>query len=85
MNIEMKAVKSSQLAAVGYSAAGKTLVVRFHPTKKQQEAKQDGSTYAYSNVAPGDAARLMEAESLGSHFIKVIKSDPERFPFKKLS
>lgn len=78
-------VKSSQLAAIGYDPISQTLEVEFTPTKKQTAAGEPGSIYQYSDVAPGDAARLTEAESIGSHFIKVIKADPERFPFKKIS
>lgn len=80
-----KPVQSSQLAAIGYDPISQTLEVEFHATKKQEAADQPGSIYQYSNVQPGDAARLTEAESVGSHFIKHIKSDPERFPFKKIS
>jgi len=78
-------VKSSQLAAIGYDPISQTLEVEFTPTKKQTAADQPGSIYQYTGVAPGDAARLTEAESIGSHFIKHIKADPERFPFKKIS
>jgi hypothetical protein len=80
-----KPVKSSQLAAIGYDPISQTLEVEFTPTRKQEAADHPGSIYQYSNVAPGDAARLEEAESVGSHFIKIIKADPERFPFKKIS
>ena len=78
-------VKSSQLAAIGFDPISQTLEVEFTPTKKQTAAGDSGSVYQYSNVAPGDAARLTDAESIGSHFIKVIKADPERYPCKKIS
>ena len=82
--MELKPVQSSQIAALGYDAGTQTLAVRFHPTAAQKKEGKPGSTYAYRNVAPGDATRLREAESIGSHFIKFIKADPKSFPFTKL-
>jgi hypothetical protein len=83
--MERKKVTSSQLKSIGFDPISQTMEVEFTPTKKQTAAGEPGSIYQYSNVAPGDAARLTKAESIGSHFIKVIKADPERFPFKKIS
>lgn len=79
-----KPVKSSQIAAIGYDPTTTTLEIEFQPNKKQREAEQPGSVYQYSNVQPGDAARLTEAESIGEHFGKFIKPFPDQFPCKKI-
>ena len=78
-------VKSSQLAAIGYDPIGQILEVEFHPTKKQTAAGESGSIYRYESVPPDIHAQLMAAESVGSFFIAVIKSDPKRFLYQKVS
>jgi len=60
---------SSQLAAYGYDAATKTLVIRF---------VSSGAIYHYFEVPQAVYDQLHAAESKGSYFIRNIK----RAPFK---
>lgn len=77
--IELTPVESSQIRAIGYDAKSKTLHIQFHPKKDQEPV-----TYAYDNVTPSEHGALIGAESIGSHFYKTLKSDPKKWPFKKL-
>jgi hypothetical protein len=70
-NIELAPVKSSQVAAIGYDAATKTLAVRF--------AHGAGAIYHYPDVEPETHAAFVAAESIGSYFGTHIKP----LPFKK--
>ncbi len=79
-----KPVKSSQLLSVGHDPETSTLEVEFHPTRKQAADSQLGSVYQYANVSAADHAALVGAESVGSHFIQVIKKQPEKYPYKKI-
>lgn len=67
-------VKSSQIKSIGYDRATKRMHIEF----------PDGSLYEYSNVGEADHRDLMRAKSIGSHFIRVIKRNPQSFPFTKL-
>lgn len=59
----MKPVKSSSLAAIGHDPATNTLSVKF----------KSGETYTYADVSADHHAKLMSAESIGSHFQKNIR------------
>ncbi len=72
--IELKGVESSQISAIGYDAASKTMAIQF------RGKDGPGSTYHYSNVEADDFAALRDAKSIGSHFFKNIKPFPDRFP-----
>jgi hypothetical protein len=52
------AVKSSQIASVGYDAGSQTLEIKF----------KSGGRYRYAKVPPAVHADLMKAESIGKHF-----------------
>lgn len=67
-------VTSSRLAAIGYDAATETLEIEF----------KGGHVYQYENVPLNMHTELVAAESVGSYFIKHIKSQPQAFPFKRL-
>lgn len=69
-------VDSRAFAAHGYDAAMQTLYIRFLPRK-------DGtsSTYIYAGVLQADYEAMINAPSLGSHFIANIKN---LHPFTKL-
>lgn len=69
--IPMVPVGSSQVKAIGYDAATKTLAVTF--------AHGLGSIYHYPDVEPETHAAFVGAESIGSYFGKHIKN----LPFKK--
>lgn len=70
--MERAEVKSSLLASVGYDAANKVLEVQF---------KNGGKVYQYTGVEPEQAAEMLAAKSVGSHFLKQIKP---AFPCKRI-
>ena len=76
--IAMDAVASSQIHSLGYDAASRTLAVRF----KDRKSEGPTSLYHYDNVKQSDFDALKNAESIGSHFYKVIKPYPEIFPYR---
>lgn len=69
--INMTPVESSQLAAIGYHPATKTLAVSF--------ARGGGAVYHYPDVEPEVHAAFIAAESVGKYFGAHIKA----LPFKK--
>ena len=83
--MEWKSVESSQISEVGYEPESSVLGIRFKPTRKQVEAGETGSEYHYSFVDSDTHAALLTAESVGSYFIKNIKSDPVKYPYTKVS
>jgi len=64
---------SSQIAAIGHE--GTTLRIHFI---------HGDTTYEYQNVSPALYKELLKAPSVGKAFASAIKSNPTRFPFKKL-
>lgn len=72
--IPLTPVTSSQIEAVGYDEASKTLAVQF----------KKGSVYHYANVPAEIYQSFSKAESLGRFFGTNIKAHPDRFPFKKV-
>jgi hypothetical protein len=62
--VHMQLVKSSNVEAIGYDEVAKELHVRF----------SSGGHYVYSDVAPHKAAEFWQAQSLGAHLAKHIKS-----------
>ncbi|KGK59604.1 hypothetical protein NC00_01410 [Xanthomonas cannabis pv. phaseoli] len=79
LHIALQDVESRQIAAIGHDAASQTLAVRFKSWKGETT-----SLYHYDNVTAEDFAALQAAESKGSHFNKVIKADPVRWPYRKV-
>lgn len=78
--IPLTACESSQMKAVGYDAATKTLAIRFNPTKTAPA----GSVYTYSNVPPDVFAEFQGAESKGKFFGERIKGHADKFPFTRM-
>jgi hypothetical protein len=71
--IKLEPVESSQVKAIGYDPATKTLAVTF--------TRGPGAIYHYPNVEPETYASFKEAESIGVFFGAHIKSLPfEKFP-----
>lgn len=71
--IELKPVTSSQIKAIGYDPATKTLACVF--------ARGPGHVYHYSDVSPEQHAAFVDAESIGTHFGKHFKARPfKKFP-----
>lgn len=79
--MQMQPIKSSQIAAVGHDPATNTLRVQFSPRKDGTP----GPVYDYQNITDAHHRELMNAESVGSHFIKNIKPHPDRFPYKRIA
>lgn len=79
--IAMDAVESSQISAIGHDPETNTLAIQFPPKKDGTL----GSVYHYSNFTSDDFAAFKGAESIGSHFGKVIKPNADRFPYVKVA
>ncbi len=78
---EMIEVVSSQVKSIGHHLESNTLAIQF-PDKK------DGSTgnlYHYENVTAELFDQFKSAESIGSFFIKNIKSRADLYPYTKIS
>lgn len=67
--MEMKKVASSKISAIGYESGLSRLVVEF----------SSGKRYAYSEVSAEEHAAIMDADSVGSHFAKNIRSKKPAF------
>ncbi|CAM2143712.1 KTSC domain-containing protein [Pararobbsia alpina] len=76
--IAMDSVESSQIHSLGYDQAHRRMAVRF----KDRKTGAPTSLYHYDNVQQSDFDALKNAESIGSHFYKVIKPYPEIFPYR---
>ncbi len=63
--MDLKPVKSSNIAAVGYDPDDQTLHVKF---------KESGAVYTYADVPADDHEALMGADSIGKHFHANIRS-----------
>jgi hypothetical protein len=61
--VAMSAVKSSQIAECGHCAKTNTLAVKF----------KNGGVYHYANVPADIHQKLLEAESVGKAFSKLIR------------
>jgi hypothetical protein len=72
--MQLQPVNSSQINAIGYAAATKTLQIEF----------KGGSLYEYANVPPDLFEEFAKAPSIGSFFYKNIKNDPVKYPYVKL-
>lgn len=66
--IPLQPVTSSQIHAIGYDDATKTLAVQFHGKAGP------GSTYHYSDVPPEKFLELKRSESIGKYFGAHIKN-----------
>ena len=64
--ISLTPVKSSNLAAVGYDPATRTLAVRFTGTAAK--------VYHYKDVPAEAHTALMAADSIGRHYSKSIRT-----------
>lgn len=69
--VEMKAVDSSNVEAIGYDPDARTLHVRF----------KGGGHYAYDGVSPTHHEDLICAKSIGSHVYNHIVG---KFPGRKV-
>jgi hypothetical protein len=62
--MQRKSVTSSNISAIGYDPETETLEVEF----------KGGTVYSYSGVTPQQHSALINADSIGSHFHKNIRS-----------
>ena len=76
MVIALSPVTSSQIAAVGYDATTRELVIRFHSSGRKQQR-----VYSYEGVPSELAKGLIVAESPGSYFHRHIRQGP--YPYRR--
>jgi hypothetical protein len=90
--VTMTPVTSSQIKAIGHDAQENHLYVEFHPGKKTPE--KPGSVYRYGGIEAAhhnallgvDAdGKAVDGHSIGSHFGRHIKGNPEAHPFTRLN
>lgn len=72
--MQLQSVNSSQINAIGYAAATKTMRIEF----------KSGSLYEYANITPELFEQFAKAPSVGSFFYKNIKPFPDKYPYVKL-
>jgi hypothetical protein len=68
-------VTSSQISAFAYNADTKKLNIIF---------VKNGDEYQYSHVDQKTVDALTSADSFGSAFSRLIKKNPQTFPFTKV-
>lgn len=81
--IDMIPVESSQIAAIGHDPETNTLAIQFPVKERYLPAK--GSLYHYDNFTAEDFAAFLAAPSKGSHFIRTIKANPTKYPYRKIA
>jgi hypothetical protein len=72
--MEREAVVSSQLKSIGYDPSTQKMHIEF--------GRQ--SVYEYSNITPEFYAAFRAAPSLGSFFLKQIKTKPDLYPYQRI-
>jgi len=72
--MDMKAVESSNIVAIGYDEEEKKLRVTF----------KSGATYDYLNVEPETHAAVIGADSVGKAFHRLIRAQPTTYPYLKV-
>ena len=73
--IAMQRVESSNIDAVGHDLNTQTLKVAF----------QSGGVYEYANVPLEVFQEILQAESVGKTFNRLVKSNPTQYPFVKVA
>lgn len=77
--IAMDEISSSQIHSIGHDAETQTLAVRF-----KAKGGGLGSLYHYSGVSQEEFDAFKTAPSIGSHFYRVFKPDPKRYPYQRI-
>ncbi len=72
----MPPIQSSMFSHIGYDADAMTLTVRYHPSKKQLAAEQEGDLWVYRNYTVGLPAEQPE-EGWGRWFLGNVKGKYE--------
>jgi len=73
--MDMQAVESSNIVAIGYDEEDRRLRVTF---------KNGGATYDYLNVEPETHAAVIGADSVGSAFHRLIRAQSATYPYLKV-
>jgi len=68
-------VESSSLTRLKYDRSALELLVEF----------KGGATYLYRSVSLETFTNLMASDSIGSAFHKLIKTQPQLYPYEKLA
>lgn len=68
-------VSSSQISAFKYDPLSKLLNIIF---------VKNGDEYQYSNVDQGTVDQIVSDASFGSAFSRLIKKNPQSFPYRKV-
>ena len=81
--IAIAPVESSQLYGIGHCPVTNTLAIQF---KAKADAEPNtGTIYHYDNFTSEQFAEFKSAESLGSHFKRLIKPAVEAHPYRKVA
>lgn len=81
--IEITPVESSQLFGIGHCPITNVLAIQF---KAKADAEPNtGTIYHYDNFTSEQFAEFKSAESLGSHFKRLIKPAVEAHPYRKVA
>nr|WP_315467119.1 KTSC domain-containing protein [uncultured Undibacterium sp.] len=81
--IAITPVESSQLFGIGHCPVTNTLAIQF---KAKADAEPNtGSIYHYDNFTSEQFSEFKSAESLGSHFKRLIKPAVEAHPYRKVA
>lgn len=67
-------VESSNLLGFDYNKTTLTLTVHF----------KNGSVYDYQKVEPPTLINVLFADSVGSEFNRLIKAQPDRYPYMRV-
>jgi hypothetical protein len=70
--MQLQRVKSTNIAAVGYDAPGRELVIKFHT----------GATYKYFNVPLAVYQSILKAKSKGRAFHTLVIQ--AKYPYEKI-
>ena len=70
-------ITSSMFSHIGYDAETLTLLVRFHPSKKQIAAGEPGDLWSYAPFVSERWDEMQAAESAGKWFLANVKGKYE--------
>jgi hypothetical protein len=73
--MDLKAVESSNIAAMGHDGE----------TQKMQVKFKTGTVYLYRNVTAEVFEQVINAASIGRMFNQLIKSKPNAYPYEQVA
>jgi hypothetical protein len=71
---QMVPVVSSQIQSIGFDPVQKVMRIQFNR----------GGLYEYQNVEPETYSTILTAESVGAEFDKLVKKQPDKYPYQKV-